>query len=425
MADAVIVEGLGKRFDRRGPDRPTSFKEAFVTGRLRTPAQPFWGLRDISFSVPAGRTVGIVGKNGAGKSTLLRLIGEVYRPDEGRVSVHGRIGALLDLGAGLSDELTGRENIFLAGVVAGMTRAEVRSRFEEIVTFAELDDVIDDPIRRYSSGMRMRLAFAVAAHIDPAILLIDEVLAVGDAQFQRKCLERIGQFKKKGCTVLIVSHDASQVCALCDEAILLRQGRMLAHGPTSGVMDKYEALVEGRTETLSRAEFPDVALPSGRRLVLGVNRSGNQQVQIKAVRLLNRGGVSTNCILSGDGLTVELTYVAKQPAISPLASVTVHLPDGMAVYDTNTSVAGLELNTLSGEGVIRLHVERLDLAGGDYFVNVGLYGQDWDFTYDHHAQAYPLEVLGPRTAKGVMAPPCRWEATTAQSAKGAATAAPG
>ena len=241
MHGSIVVKGLGKRFMRQGIDRPTSLKEALLTGFRAAPAEHFWGLRDISFTVPKGRTVGVVGKNGAGKSTLLRLIGGVGKPEEGFVEVHGRIGALLDLGAGLTDDLTGRENIFIAGVIAGMSRAQVASRFDAIVEFAELDEFIDSPIRIYSTGMRMRLAFAVAAHTDPEILLIDEVLVVGDLAFQHRCLARIAEIKASGCTIFLVSHVSSQVHALCDDVLFLKQGRMVAYGPTAEVMSMYEA----------------------------------------------------------------------------------------------------------------------------------------------------------------------------------------
>ncbi len=187
MRGTVVVQGLGKQFRRYHRDRPVTLKEAVVRGlRQMKPVEQFWALREVSCSVAAGRTIGVIGNNGAGKSTLLRLIGGVGRPDEGSVQVHGRIGALLDLGVGFHPDLTGRENVFVSGVIAGLTRHEVAQRFDSIVAFAELQQSIDSPLRTYSSGMQMRLAFAVAIHTEPEILLIDEVLAVGDLAFQRK-----------------------------------------------------------------------------------------------------------------------------------------------------------------------------------------------------------------------------------------------
>ena len=410
MDQAIVADHLGKRFGgHRRAGRSTFLKEALLSRKPKAPVEQFWGLRDLAFSIPKGRTVGVVGKNGAGKSTLLRLIGGVIRPDEGSVAVHGRIGALLDLGAGLTDDLTGRENIFLSGVVSGMTRAEVRARFDQILSFAELEDVVDDPIRIYSSGMRMRLAFAVASHIDPEVLLIDEVLAVGDSAFQRKCLERIAKFKVAGCTILLVSHDSSQVRALCDDVILLRQGRMLAFGPTQEVMSQYDALVEGRTSSPSSSEVPDVQLRGGGRLTMGVNRFGSQEVQVEDVRVLNQKGNPVGCIVSGDGITVELDYHAKQAVPLPKASVSVQLPSGADCFDTNTAIGGLELPRLVGRGTLRLRIDRLDLCGGHYLVSAGLYAKDWDHCYDSHKLAYPLEVIGANSGKGMLNPPHRWE----------------
>lgn len=410
MSQAIVVEGLGKRFRAHGKARgSTSLKEAFLTRSRGARGEDFWGLRDVNFSIPTGRTVGIVGKNGAGKSTLLRLVSRVIHPDEGKVTVRGRIGALLDLGAGLTDDLTGRENIFLSGVISGMTRAEVRARFDEIVAFAELEDVLDDPIRVYSSGMRMRLAFAVASHISPDVLLIDEVLAVGDSAFQRKCLDRLANFKASGCTILVVSHDGAQIRAVCDEVILLRGGRMQAYGSPHDVMEQYDALVGGRTVSPGAEEVPDAELAGGRRLQIGVNRFGTQETQIEAVRLLNARGYLTGSILSGDSLTVEIDYQAKLPVAFPKASISLEAPNGTCCLDTNTDVGGLELQKLFGRGTLRVRLERLDLREGHYFLSVGLFSQDWDLCLDFHQSSYTLEVIGSSSGKGVLNPPCRWE----------------
>lgn len=240
MGNVIVVQALGKRFRCYHADRPWTLQEAFQRGlRRMKPPEFFWGLRDVSFSVAPGRMVGLVGANGAGKSTLLRLIGGVGRPDEGSVEVQGRIGALLELGAGFHSDLTGRENVFISAIVNGLIRQEVTERFDSIVDFSELHEFIDSPLRTYSTGMQMRLAFAVAAHMEPEILLIDEVLAVGDVSFQRKCIERITQFKAGGCTVILVSHDAKIIRELCDEALWLNSGRVEAQGPVDVVMEQY------------------------------------------------------------------------------------------------------------------------------------------------------------------------------------------
>jgi lipopolysaccharide transport system ATP-binding protein len=242
MAVAVAMRSVGRAYRRFGSDRPWTWQDALVRGwRSLKPAETFWALRDVTFDIRRGRMVGIIGRNGAGKSTLLRLIGGVGRPNTGQIEVHGRIGALLELGAGFHPDLTGRENIEVNGVINGLTRAETAMQFEAIVRFAELEAFVENPLRTYSSGMVMRLAFAIAAHVQPDLLLIDEVLSVGDIAFQKKCLERIGEFRSSGCTILLVSHNTDQISALCDEALWLEAGRLAAHGPACEVVDRYMA----------------------------------------------------------------------------------------------------------------------------------------------------------------------------------------
>jgi lipopolysaccharide transport system ATP-binding protein len=242
MRPAVSVHQVSKRFRRYHADAPGTIHEALLRGfKKLMPAEQFWGLRDVSFRIAPGRMVGVVGRNGAGKSTLLRLIARVGRPDEGRIEVNGQVRALLNLGAGFHPELTGRENLFINGVVGGLTRREVAGHFDSIIEFAELEDFVDSPLRTYSSGMQMRLAFSIAIHSSPDILLIDEVLAVGDIAFQRKCLDRIAELKAGGCAIVFVTHDAVAVEQLCEEALWLRAGRVGAYGPSQSVVARYLA----------------------------------------------------------------------------------------------------------------------------------------------------------------------------------------
>ena len=240
MTPAIIVSNLGKTFRRYHPDRPGTLQEAVAKGlRRMRHVERFWGLKDVSFTVDAGRTVGVVGANGSGKSTLLRLIGGVGRPDRGRVQVDGRIGALLDLGAGFHPDLTGRENAVLGGILNGLTRRQVLDQMDAIVAFAEVEEALDNPIRTFSSGMQMRLAFAIAVQTSPDVLLIDEVLAVGDISFQRKCLDRMAHIKASGCAILLVSHETSTVAAFCDDAVWLDEGRLMAYGPAADIVRQY------------------------------------------------------------------------------------------------------------------------------------------------------------------------------------------
>jgi len=273
MLDTIIVRGLGKQFRRYHADRPRTLRDAFIRGLHRLkPIDRFWVLREVSFTVASGRMVGVVGRNGSGKSTLLKVVGGVVRPNEGNVEVHGRIGGLIDLGTGFHPDLTGRENIFVNGVIAGLTRCEVAKRFDSIVDFAELEEFIDSPLRTYSTGMQMRLGFAVAAHTEPKILLIDEMLSVGDMAFQSKCMQRISQFKAEGCAIILVSHDVASIQQLCDEALWLRQGRLVAQGDPEVVVGQY--LAEMSTETQRHA----AVTPSTPEHHEGLRDAGEQEL---------------------------------------------------------------------------------------------------------------------------------------------------
>ncbi len=350
-----------------------------------------------------------MGPNGAGKSTLLRLIGGVGRPDEGQVTVQGRIGALLDLGAGFHPDLTGRENVFVNGVIAGLTRHEVAQRFDAIVDFAELGAFIDNPLRTYSTGMQMRLGFAVAVHIDPEILLIDEILAVGDLAFQRKCLDRIAQFKDEGCTIILVSHDANSIQQLCDEALWLRRGKLVAYGPADVVAGQYVEEMSAETRRRTPATHPVMRTPAGAELRVNENRFGSMEVEIVAVRLLDPAGFPVTELDSGDSLHIEIEYLAPNPIPRPIFGVTISREDGLVCYDTSTDLAGHRLPTVHGSGQITFQIERLDLNGGQYYVDVGVYEREWAYAYDYHWHVYPLIVRPTGGEKGILHPPHRWE----------------
>jgi lipopolysaccharide transport system ATP-binding protein len=353
--------------------------------------------------------VGVVGPNGAGKSTLLRLLGDVGRPDEGQVTVHGRIGALLDLGVGFHPDLTGRENVFINGVIAGLTRREVAQRFDSIVAFAELEEFIDNPLRTYSTGMQMRLGFAVAAHTDPEILLIDEILAVGDLAFQRKCLDRIDRFKAQGCTIVLVSHDATSIQQLCDEALWLRRGKLVAYGPADVVAEQYIAEMSAETQRRTPASHPVMHTPTAAELRVNQNRFGSMEMEIVAVRLLGPAGQPVTELDSGAPLTVEIEYQAPQPIPEPIFGVIISREDGQVCYDTNTAGAGHHLPTVHGPGRIAFHMERLDLIGAQYYVDVGVYEREWTYAYDYHWHVYPLVIRSTGGEKGILHPPHRWE----------------
>jgi lipopolysaccharide transport system ATP-binding protein len=400
---AILAENLGKRYRRHSPNRATTVHEALARGaRGSESPKEFWALRDVSFSVEPGKMVGLVGANGAGKSTLLRTISGVLRPDAGRVQVSGRVGTLLELGSGFHPELTGRENIRTIGVLAGLTRREVAARFDDIVAFSELGHVLDDPLRTYSTGMQMRLAFAVAVHIDANIMLIDEVLSVGDLAFERKCVERIAEFRNQGRTILIASHATALVADLCDEALWMRGGEVVLHGPAAKVVHAYEASFagpEGEQETRRRtpASGPVVRTPAGTELRFNVNRLGSQEIEITSVRLTDGRGAMVSAIARGDTLRVEIEFRASRPITDPLFQVYIAGVDGKVWRDANSSTAGVDIPIVHGIGRLEVSFEGFDLGEGRCSVEVGAYRHDWRYAYDYHWNAYWLDVA-PATA---------------------------
>ena len=401
MIDAIVARNVGKRFRRYHADKPATLHEALLRGFGKlTPADTFWGLRDVTFRVAPGGTLGVIGRNGAGKSTLLRLLGGVGRPDEGMVQLHGRVGALLTLGAGFHPELTGRENLFIAGVVAGLTRREVRSRLNAIVAFAELDGYLEMPLRAYSTGMQMRLAFAIAIHSEPDILLIDEVLAVGDLAFQRKCLQRIAGLKAKGCAIVLVSHDPTMVQELCDECLWLRTGMVAAHGPADDVVQRYVEHI-GTAEGAHRFDESQPSFPPRDAI-------GHKIVEICGARLLDAIGRPITMIESGGALTLEIDYRASRPVGLLNFQVQLYRDDGLHCFDLCTQTSITSLADVFGEGRMRLHVDRLDLNGGLYYLDVCAFEHDGLSRYDSRGRIAAFRVRRTATTFGILRPPHRW-----------------
>lgn len=404
MGAAILVENLGKRFYRYHAKKPVTLMEAALSGLRRIqPMDDFWALRGISFEVAAGEMLGVIGHNGAGKSTLLQVLGKVAHPNEGRIKMRGRVGALLDLGAGFHGDLTGRENVVVAAIVAGLGRREVTRRFDQIVEFAELENFIDNPVRTYSSGMVMRLAFSVAVHTDPDILLVDEFLSVGDLAFQSKCLNRIKEMKAKGCAIVLVSHDVSQVEQLCDRALWLKKGTVMAYDAPTVVVGQYTMEMRRKTQELTPDRPPQLT-QSGAELRVNENRFGSLETEITNVQLLPQPQ-----LCSGEPLCIEIDYQTNKPVDSAIFSLTISQENGEPCLDVNTLAMGISYIPLQEKGKIRLVIERLDLQGGKYFVNVGMYQQDWDYAYDYHRHAYPFTVGKQTVSQGILHPPMRWE----------------
>jgi len=404
MQDAILVENVGKHFQRYHAERPLTLMEAALRGFRRVkPLEKRWALRNVSFEVAAGEMIGVIGHNGAGKSTLLQLLGKVAHPNEGRIKMRGRVGALLDLGAGFHGDLTGRENVFVTAIVTGLSRREVARRLDRIVEFAELEEFIDNPVRTYSTGMMMRLAFSVAVHTDPQILLVDEFLSVGDLSFQSKCLNCIAEMKEQGCAIVLVSHDVSQVERLCDRALWLKKGTVMAYGEPTVVAGQYT--MEMRSQTQQRTPHHPIQLSaSGTELRVNENRFGSMEVEIINVQLLPASEINRS-----DGLNVTIEYLASKPVEMPIFSVSISREDGQVFFDSNTQNMGITLPIIQDKGKIGLQIERLDLIGGRYFINVGIYAADWEYAYDFHWHVYSLTVKSNICGTGVLSPPCQWE----------------
>jgi lipopolysaccharide transport system ATP-binding protein len=409
MDEVIVVNNLGKRFPHYHKDRPRSFHDLIVRGpRWARPVEYFWALRNVTFRVLAGSTLGVIGRNGAGKSTLLQLIGGVSLPDEGQVQVHQRIRALLELGSGFLPELTGRESVFLSGVINGLTRHEVAHRFDRIVSFSELEQFIDSPIRTYSTGMKMRLAFSVAVHTDPELLLIDEVLSVGDIGFQQKCFEKIAQLKKEGCTMVLISHETTKILEICDEAIWLQKGEIEAHGNPEVVVEQYISAEWEETRRRTPETGPTLFTPTGVALCLHENRFGSLELQIAGVCFHNSEGIQINEIASGDPLTLEIKFQSSQLIDSANVILTIRREDGLYCFESHTFIDEVAMPKLGDLGLITLNFERLDLVEGTYTFDVSLYDKNWDYAYDSHLHVYSLLVHNDTRSKGPFCPPHNW-----------------
>ncbi len=367
-------------------------------------------LTDINFELESGQVLGVIGRNGAGKSTLLSLVGGVGLPDSGWARVTGRIGALLELGAGAHPDLSGRDNILVGGVVAGMTRKEVQVRMDEIIEFAELEDFIDSPLRTYSTGMQMRLGFSIVVHSRPHVLLVDEVLSVGDIAFQQKCLRRIERLRKEGCIVVLVTHDLEQAAGFSDRVLWLDGGIQAMLGDPEKVISAYRN--QAVIETRARTPEPDTedATPGGMQseLVLRDNRHGSQEVSIVGVELHDPDGNEIDQIEAGRPLTVLLRYHVSQPVSEGIFGVSISRADGTVCLEVSTP-GSQEFEAMErGDGAVAADLFQLDLRPGSYFVDVGIYEKGWQYAYDYHWQVYPLEVTAAKIQKQYRTVPHRW-----------------
>ncbi len=380
----VVFTRVSKRFAIRH-EAQRSFQSTFIRlfHREKRTSQTFWPLRDISFRVNRGDCYGLIGRNGSGKSTLLKLISGILVPTAGQITTRGRIASLLELGAGFHPELTGRENIFLNGSVYGLSRSQIRTRLDQIIDFAELGDFIDVPIKHYSSGMYVRLGFAIAIHVEPDLLLVDEVLAVGDAEFQTKCLDSIQKFRNQGGTLLLVTHDLGTVQSLCNRAAWLDNGYLRAQGqPTDVVM----AYLSGIAAAYA-AE--DVAASS---VASDGARWGTGKVRITGVEICDGAGARQSSFATGDRMQVRLHFRALQPVEDPVFGLAIHHQSGTHICGPNSNFGGLTIPIARGEGVVVYTIPRLSLLEGSYLLSVSCHNRADTEHYDYYDRAYLFRV---------------------------------
>jgi ABC-type polysaccharide/polyol phosphate transport system ATPase subunit len=368
---AISVDRISKKF-RLYHERPTSVKERLLRLR-RARAEDFWALRDVDFDVPDGQTWGLIGANGSGKSTLLKIIGGILRPTEGRVVTRGRIAALLELGAGFHPELTGRENVYLNASILGLSRKETDRYFDDIVAFAELEEFIDSQVKYYSSGMFVRLGFAVAVHVDPGILLVDEVLAVGDEAFQRKCIQRVRELQREGRTIVFVTHAVQQVHQICDGATLLDHGRVRALGDVSEVIRDYRLLMLSRHVGFARKELTGHA-------------------EIAAVELLDGEGRPSTVVPPGGRFQVQVDVWAHRLVEDPVVSLVINAENGDFIWRTGTG--DMELGSLEGKLRVTFDMKSLPLAEGRYTLTLGVHDRPERTVHDWQDQRYGFDVSG-------------------------------
>jgi ABC-type polysaccharide/polyol phosphate transport system ATPase subunit len=417
---AIEVHDVWKRYRRYG--RRKSFgtlKSALLGGGLRaalSPDESFDALRGVSVDVERGRTVGLIGRNGSGKSTLLKLIAGIGKPTTGRITVHGRVSALIELGAGFHPEISGRENVFINGMMLGLSRREVADRFAAIEAFAEIGDFIDAPVKTYSSGMYMRLGFAVAINVDPDVLLVDEVLAVGDEAFTHRCLDKFAEFRRRGRTVLLVTHNPDLVARFCDDAIWLDEGQLKAHGDPRRVIDAYlmdVAAGEGRAlENASRTSTAGVeasaSSPPGDMFQAQKGRWGTREAELVEVTLrCGAGGLGGQVLRSGEALEIRMHARAAKPLSDFAFGVAIFNADGVCCYGTNTLIEGGSSGQFAGEGHVTFTIPVLPLLDGLYTVDVAVHRQD-GVPYDYHRQLHAFRVQSSLKDTGVFRPPHRW-----------------
>lgn len=407
---AIIARGITKQFRIHKAVGPRTIRGMFFGGGWhRRPDRSKVVLREISFQCPRGEMLAIIGRNGCGKSTLLRLLAGLGEPQSGSITRNGRLGAILQLSSGFHGDLTGRENALLNGIMSGLSRSQVESQLDQIFNFAELPDYADAPFRTYSSGMQMRLAFAAVLYSHPDILLIDEVLAVGDLAFQQKCLAAIRSLKSHGKSIIFVSHNLNQVQSLADQCLWLQEGQVAAMGAPKEVIEQYKGSILDETIRRKRpesAETPTHVGPSPSPATS--TRLGTQEVEIREVTLHTSTGILSKELPAGTGLQIRIDFHAPRPVTAAIFGLTVKTAGGMVCIGASTDNSECTVGPLHGRGRIMAYFPQLHLAPGTYHMEVGCYEATWKYVYDYCNRAASFTVLGKHAHGGSYVPPLEW-----------------
>jgi ABC-2 type transport system ATP-binding protein len=415
VANAIEISGVSKRF-RLDHERHSTLKERVIHPRRRRSGEDFWALRDIDLEVEQGETVGLIGHNGSGKSTLLKCIGGILQPSTGLIRTRGRLASLLELGAGFHPDLTGRENVYLNASILGLSSKDIDRRFDEIVAFAELEQFIDQQVKHYSSGMYVRLGFSVATNVDPDVLLVDEVLAVGDEAFQRKCLDRVRQFQHDGRTIVFVTHGVDLVRQICDRAVVLDHGRMIEVGdPSVAVRTFRESLLAGaQVAEAEPAPAADGAAPAtgdgavpAEELDHGTaqERKRNLRVRITEVAFEHPHADERPYLLPGEPLTVRVGFDAAEEVEEVVFGLAIYDVEGQLLLGSNTALLGQRVGPVLGAGEVRFTLEGVPLHDGSYPVTIGIHSPDEGVVYDWWEQRERFAVMSPGRAAGLLALP--------------------
>jgi len=416
MTSAIELASVSKVYRRYSGRQFATLKSALLRRSLLRDLRPdeaFVALKDVSFKVAKGSTFGVIGRNGSGKSTALKLVAGITKPTSGSLRVDGRISALIELGAGFHPEISGRENVFINGIMLGLSKREIEARFDDIVDFAELRDFIDAPVKTYSSGMYMRLGFAVAINVDPDVLLVDEVLAVGDESFSHKCLDKFADFRRRGKTVLIVTHSLTLVERLCDEAVWLDAGEKQLDGDPKRVVDGYLTAVD-RADKQQMAAVTAKAVTSVKPMELTGDmfqavegRWGSREIEIADVQLTGADGLPSFGFHTGDPVAIKFRVRSSQPVGDFAFGVGIFNADGICCFGTNTTIEEMTSERIDGEGLVTFAIEHLDLVEGTYKLDLAVHKRD-GAPYDYHRLLYTFRVQSRTHDIGIFRPRHRW-----------------